>query len=59
MRSKWDEEKKILTQQLKEREEEDLTNFRNFGEELRNSVDINSLKAVAEDMRVELEVRET
>jgi hypothetical protein len=27
---------------------------RNFGDELRNSVDINSLKLVAEDMRVDL-----
>lgn len=59
MRSKWDEEKTMLTQQLQAKEEEELTSYRNFGEQLRNSVDISSLKAVAEDMRVELEVRET
>lgn len=32
-------------------------NNRNYGDELRNSVDISSMKAVAEDMRIELEER--
>lgn len=31
---------------------------RDFGAELRNSVDITSLKAVAEDMRQELELKD-
>lgn len=47
-----------MTQQLRERENEQVVSSRNFGDELRNSVDMNSLKAVAEDMRLELTQRE-
>lgn len=59
MKNKWEQEKQELTEKLQERQNEDIVTSRNFGDELRSSVDINSLKAVAEDMRCELEARES
>lgn len=55
MKDKWDEERGRFEDRVRQAEQ---VSTRDFGGELRNSVDLGSLKAVAEDMRIELEAKD-